>query len=77
MSRLKIHPEHALGVPYRPTHRDVLMTVMMSGFWCNGRGVPEDDVEAKTIHGWKTSKKREIRAVKFREIKTLFQIVNS
>ena len=31
---------------------------------------------AKTIHGWETRKKRQIRAEKFREMKALFNSVN-
>ena len=32
--------------------------------------------EAKTVHGWETRQKRQIRAEKFREMKALFNSLN-
>ena len=31
--------------------------------------------EAKTVHGWETRKKREYRAEKLREMKTMFKLI--
>ena len=36
----------------------------------------ENAAAAKTLHGWETRKKRQIRAEKFREMKMLFNSIN-